>query len=239
MKEVIVSKINNLFDQWSSDIPFACKKGCTACCTQNVSVSGVEARIILDKIAQEGRQQWFVEKLMNTGDITGPSLTTNEFAKACMEGKDVDPGGNNNLSPCPFLEEGQCAIYETRPFGCRCFSSTETCSPQTAAITPEYYLTASTVIYQLIEHLDQGEYWGNMFDLLRVYCSLHGSPIKHDELNLESNLIKKAQGKLLRATPLPGLLFTEEDQKHIGPLLDSIFTAQVNNKTIEDALNGK
>ncbi|WP_041277550.1 hypothetical protein [Desulfotalea psychrophila] len=48
-----------------------------------------------------------------------------------------------------------------------------------------------------------------------------------------------ARLRTLTAKPLTGFLLTEEDLQVAGPLLQSIFSTKVDEKSIEDILNGK
>jgi uncharacterized protein len=64
-----------------------CKKGCSLCCYNEVSVSLLEAE--------------YIEK--HTGIKQSVNLDINDF-----------PG-----TPCPFLDNSACSIYEHRPFVCR------------------------------------------------------------------------------------------------------------------------
>ena len=91
---------------------------------------------------------------------------------------------------------------------------------------------------QLIEHLGQKEYWGNMADVLLALCDI---PInsKIAEKLVDPSRIMQARLRTHSARPLPGFLFTEEDEMKIRPLLQSIFTTEIGGKSIEDILNGK
>lgn len=84
----------------------ACKKGCSACCQMNITVSSMEAESIA---AATGRPAAIV-----TETIAHPQ---EEFI------------GN----PCPFLRANECSIYDHRPLACRKHSSYFTtekwCSP--------------------------------------------------------------------------------------------------------------
>jgi uncharacterized protein len=71
----------------------ACRKGCSHCCHISVLISGQEAELIGEKIG--------VKPAKVKGN-TGP--------------RDIEAGYHN---PCPFLKDGACSIYESRPFVCR------------------------------------------------------------------------------------------------------------------------
>jgi Fe-S-cluster containining protein len=76
----------------------ACDKGCSHCCHQPVMMSLSEARYI--------------------GAMTGKTVTTPaEFT--------LEPAKQYSGVACPFLVQGQCSIYEHRPYTCRLHFSLE------------------------------------------------------------------------------------------------------------------
>ncbi len=173
LKEDILQIIYEAFAEWSAGFSFACTRGCAACCTQNVTMTAVEGEVVHRLIRENDREGWLAGKLQAKGKTERPRMTTNDFAGACLgKGEDVQSEQSGNMSPCPFLEHGCCQIYEVRPFSCRCFASKQRCLAGTSALLPEYYLSASTAVMQIIEHLGQGEYWGNMLDVLSALCDL-------------------------------------------------------------------
>lgn len=72
-----------------------CKRGCSWCCRVPVTVSAVEMQYIHDTLGIEA----------------------NHLLKGYH--KELEPDG----TPCPFLKDGECSIYESRPFNCRVFAS--------------------------------------------------------------------------------------------------------------------
>lgn len=71
----------------------ACKKGCNFCCHQSIQISSLEASYIAS----------------NTG-VRPVALTAPIYR---------DPLGFSGKTPCPFLKQGECSIYEFRPLICR------------------------------------------------------------------------------------------------------------------------
>lgn len=71
----------------------ACKKGCAFCCHQSIQLSSMEAGYIAS----------------NTG-IQPVALSAPIYR---------DPLGFSEKTPCPFLKQGACSIYEFRPLICR------------------------------------------------------------------------------------------------------------------------
>lgn len=236
MKRQILSTIYDIFDQWNNHLDKACHKGCSRCCTQNVTITAVEGEAILRYILAEDMSLWLAEKLASSRAHQPPKMTTNDFASACLTGKDVAPDDHQNLSVCPFLEKNICKIYPVRPFGCRLFISQKTCSAIQPALVSDYYFEAATAVNQLIEHLGQKEYWGNMLDVLPALLDI--SEFRQIAEHLDSSQIMLARMQTLTAKPLPGFLISEEHQRDVSPLLESIFAAKVEGKRVEDILNG-
>lgn len=237
MKQQILHTIYDIFDQWNSEPGVTCRKGCSYCCTQNVTITALEAESILRFIVAEGMSGWLAEKLSCPPSHQPPKMTTNDFAKACLEGREVDPGDQQNLSICPFLENNLCRIYPVRPFGCRLFISTRTCSALHPARISDAYFEAATAVSQLLEHLGQKEYWGNMLDVLPALLDIREFEEIAGQLN--STLSMHARLQTLTAKPLPGFLLSEEHAEKVSPLLQKIFDTEVNGKRVEDILNGQ
>ena len=71
----------------------ACKMGCAYCCHQAVDISRLEAEFIQDKTG------------IMYAQVSNPPLR--------------DPLTFSEKTPCPFLKQGVCSIYEYRPLICR------------------------------------------------------------------------------------------------------------------------
>ena len=237
LKEVVLHSIYEAFAEWSAGFSFVCTKNCAACCTQNVSMTAVEGEVIHRLIRENGREGWLAEKLQAKGEIKRPWMTTNDFAGACLQGEDVQSEEYGNMSSCPFLENGCCQIYAVRPFSCRCFASEQRCFSGTSALLPEYYLSASTAVMQIIEHLGQGEYWGNMLDVLSALCDLPEN--RNYATLLPASFANQSRVQVIKAKPLPGFLLLDEEMGKIAPLLEAIFTRKVGETTVESILNGR
>ena len=236
LKEEILLGIYKTFAQWSDEVT-VCKKGCAACCTQNVLVTAVEGELIHRWIREQGKAEWFAGILLQKGLTRKPELTTNGFAASCLEGNNVNPGSYGNSDACPFLESDGCSIYEVRPFSCRCFISSVPCGPGVPAVIGETYLSASSAVMQIIEHLGQGEYLGNLFDVLLALTDL---PENRKYLSLlPASSADQGRANVTKALPLPGFLLLEEEMEKVGPLLEGIFTCKVGERTIEQILNNR
>lgn len=236
MKSTILKTIYGVFADWSRSLPAVCNQGCSACCTQNVTITAIEGEEILRFVTAENMAPWLAEKLAQPRTHQSAEMTTNDFAAACLEGRETDPSVHHNTFPCPFLEENSCRIYPVRPFGCRLFASTKKCSSTQPALVPDYYFEAATAVTQLVEHLGQKEYWGNMLDILPALLDIN--EFREIGTRLDQTLIIKARLRTLTAKPLPGFLLSDEDGGKVTQLLETIFSAEVKGKRLEDILNG-
>lgn len=106
-----------------------CRAGCDACCRQLIVVSPLEARPIAAFVAQRpelaaraaARIDGWKDRLGGDPDL---AERFREFDAAegylpSREGGALEAAYWRAQIPCPFLEEGRCAIYPVRPFSCR------------------------------------------------------------------------------------------------------------------------
>ena len=236
LKEDVLTGIYDEFEKWNRERN-VCKKGCAACCTQNVLITAVEGDLIHRYIREQGKEEWMAEKLQEKGKSKKVLITTNSFAKSCLQGDDVVPESYGNEDPCPFLEDNCCTIYAVRPFSCRCFISEVVCGPDVPAVIGESYLSASSAVMQIVEHLGQGEYLGNMCDVLLALSDL---PENRALMRLlPPSFADQARANVTKALPLPGFLLVEEEMEKVQPLLEAIFNHPVGERTIEQILNNR
>ena len=236
MKETLLHKIYEIFADWSRHLPVVCTLGCSACCTQNVTITATEGEEILRFVIAENLTPWLGEKLAQPRSHRSATMTTNDFARACLECQETDPGDNDNSSPCPFLEENSCRIYPVRPFACRLFASTKRCSSTQPALIPDYYFEAAVAVTQLVEHLGQREYWGNMLDVLPSLLDIN--EFREIGAYVDQTQIIAARLRTLSAQPLPGFLLSDDNGDKVTQLLEAIFFAEVQGKRLEDIFNG-
>lgn len=232
----VLGIIYDTFADWTAGEQWACGKGCSSCCTQNVAITAAEGTKILDFVREHNMEEWLVERLQ--GDISPhrPHYTINTLAKACLEGREIAEEQRPGSLPCPFLTDGSCAIYMVRPFACRCFLSLHTCSPARPALISAEYLAAATAINQIIEHLGQRGYWGNMLDVLPALLKSSGPMAMRFREGAAA--VTAARGHTLRSQPLPGFMLEADDHARVAPLLENIFAATIDGQTVEDILNG-
>lgn len=168
----------------------------------------LEGEVILDTIRRLGREKWLLDKLAEI--IPGksrPLMTTNQFAEFCLKQIEVDSDNFSSwdFSPCIFLADGSCSIYQVRPFGCRSFGSLVKCRPEGRAEIAPIHLTVNTVFSQVIEHFNSDTgYWSVMTDIL--HSLTHRDTIKPEDF-------------LLLARPLPGFLLDPREKDRVLSLL--------------------
>ncbi len=207
-----LNQIYVLYNNFSKGLSMACRRGCSLCCTQNVTMTTLEGRRIteylrcnddealLSLVHATVRSRWY-----------RPTMTTNDFALLCLKGEHP-PEEQNNYSgiACRFLSNSECVIYDARPFGCRCFFSTQACATEACAVIDPFLLTVNTVFLQFIEHIDTGGFFGNLNDVLALLTS-------GDRNHLFNNLAHLRT--LSRNRSIPGLLITPEHQERMEPIL--------------------
>ncbi len=236
MREQILEIIFERFDNWSTQFGFACNKGCAVCCTTDVSITAPEGELILDHILTFHTIQWLTDKLNIPPVQRSLFQTTNDYAKACLEGRESEGEEIRQGGICAFLEDNCCSIYPARPFSCRCFASTVCCRQEESALLPPEYISAATAVSQIIEHVGQFGLWGAMIDVLTLQAAAAGylSPAGRFAENLSV-----ARGNCLTAQPLPGFLIEEKHAEKVTDLLKDIFSARLDGRTVENILNNR
>jgi Fe-S-cluster containining protein len=182
------------------------------CCTQNVAMTTLEGRRIIQYLNLNDQKTLLsLDRRTPHGESYRPAITTNEFALLCYEGEEP-PQEQNNYSgvACCFLSNDECVIHDTRPFGCRCFFSTQACKTEACAVIDPFLLTVNTVFLQFIEHIDTGGFFGNLNDVLALLASGDQNKLPNNSVHLRT---------LARNRTIPGLLIPPEHQEHMGPIL--------------------
>ncbi|MDA8165681.1 MAG: YkgJ family cysteine cluster protein [Desulfobacteraceae bacterium] len=219
-KKEALLRIYSWHEAWGCRFSMACRRGCSSCCTRSVTVTGLEAAVLREHLAETGRTGLLAALPSLAADNHRPRTTTNELAAACLQEIESDGEPESwNFDSCPFLADQVCTIYPARPFGCRAFASLVPCADAGTAEVPPLLLTINTVLLQLIEHLDQGGIWGNLLDVLAV------------DLETKTN----GQGPLT-CRPCPGFLIPPEEQEEIDALLRALFRELVGRTTLGELL---
>ena len=103
----------------------ACRAGCTWCCYFTVDVRAAEVFSILDFVEQSFT---LAEKAQVYAQVRANSARLRKL----REGERV----TRNLK-CPFLREGRCSIYATRPQSCRNYHATNVAGCQQSYEEPD------------------------------------------------------------------------------------------------------
>lgn len=185
-------------------------------------MSSLEGEVLIERLSKQGCLEQIAALLASApaADV----MTTNNFAARCLAGKEsVFPDFPWHLEPCLFLNEKLCTVYEARPFGCRGFLSQERCDLAGTAVVPPELLTLNTMMMQIIEHFDQGNFWGNMEDVLAAHL-------------LDSHKKSGDRGHCLpRAEPLPGFLIPPSEQEFARRFLAALSRAGIGVGNSEQA----
>ena len=183
------------------------------CCTQHVTMTTLEGRLIMRHLAVTAQKVPSLAAAPATlqSQRYSPPITTNAFALLCFKGEDPPEEQNGQSGmPCRFLSDNECIIYDARPFGCRCFFSTQPCKKEACAVVEPFLLTVNTVFLQFIEHTDRGGFFGNLNDVLAFLKSAHQHGCQNSSIRSQ---------RLSGNKPIPGLLVPPEHHKRMEPFL--------------------
>ncbi|KJS29427.1 MAG: hypothetical protein VR64_19765 [Desulfatitalea sp. BRH_c12] len=165
----ILQNLYALYDRFCAEFAAACHKGCAHCCTANVTLTTLEASLIIDYWSCPGQPGAPLDALRATvaRPHFQPILTINQVAEYCVRGLDIpDEAADPSAGPCPLLKDRLCSIYSVRPFGCRAMHSQSDCAGEGAAEMPEWLLAANNLMLQYVEGLDAQGVTGNLSALL-------------------------------------------------------------------------
>lgn len=230
LREKIMTTLFEIYEQETANLSYACKKGCSTCCTQSVTVTATEGQMIIEFLKEQDRIEELHEILKQNETRYIPAHTPNRIAALYHEKKEVK-GDDWDLTPCCFLDNNCCSIYPVRPFACRCFGSTVQCDLNHSAEQPSWLITLNTVMMQVVEHVGQGEYWGNMMDIL-LELSSQSRYIGRQWQGEGANKVDRARFRLLTAEPVSNFIVPPEDEEKISQLLKQISGTEVYKNTI-------
>ena len=172
-KLAALDRIYDIYDSFCGGLDVACEKTCAHCCTTNVSLTTLEACKIVDHLREAGKLDTLsVLENMTAMPRYQPQISTNRLAELyAAEAKVPEEEVSATSFECPLLSDNLCAIYDLRPFGCRCFVSRKNCAETGYADIDDFTASVNTVFLQTIEHLDAEGCSGNLIDVLRVMAS--------------------------------------------------------------------
>ncbi|MFO7988913.1 MAG: YkgJ family cysteine cluster protein [Thermodesulfobacteriota bacterium] len=214
-----LNDIYELYDRIIGSTALACGPGCAGCCTCNVILTSLEARMITDRLASPRRE------ILHAAITHGfpvkryiPKMSTNRFARLCMEDADLPEEENDPAwGKCPLLENDLCTIYDVRPFGCRAMVSESYCRDTGSAQMPSWVLTVNNLFLQAIEHLDQDGYFGNLSDMLLL--TLSENAVTGQE---HQNHGRKNRGLFVKNEPINCLMIPPEHRAQMAPVVRNL-----------------
>jgi len=221
IQKQLLLTLYDAFDAWVGSITFACRKGCSICCTSSVTMTTLEGDRIMTFLAEKDRLSELATLAFEPTPNRKARFTTNSFAAAYLSGKSLKGAENWDLRPCPFLTKESCSIYPVRPFGCQVFASLEPCSsrgmkgmPPHAKMPPGYFGGAA-VLLQCIEHLDFGGRWGSMVELL--------AGLNNGQIDISG----------LPTMPIPGFLIEPYERIRVEPLLKDLLARKIQKHSVK------
>jgi Fe-S-cluster containining protein len=212
----VLEKIYKIYDDFSAGLNLACKKGCSHCCTQNVTMTTLEGFKVVEGILGKERCGLFgrVKESGKAGFM--PRITINEMAQICSEDKELPEEELTEGGQCPLLTDGECSVHEQRPFACRCFVSSLDCAESGSAVVDDFVVTVNNIFMQVIEHADSGRFSGNLSDVLQFLESAENRE------NLMSGQIRNPPPGLIKNHPLKILMIPPEHREKAEPILDAL-----------------
>lgn len=219
-RRALLERICRLYDAFIQSYPVACQRGCTACCTRNVTLTSLEARSILEHLQDAARRD-LLERFVANRDYPcfQPFLSLNAVADRLESGEDIpEESADAGQGNCPLLEGGACTIYPFRPFMCRSMVSETPCRELGHAAIKPFALTLAHVLMQYIEHLDVQGFSGNIRDVFLKLAETDGSLLPAE---LPSPAFSP---RIVLNRPLRRLMVPPEHREQIQRLLTPLFT---------------
>ncbi|MEN8140950.1 MAG: YkgJ family cysteine cluster protein [Thermodesulfobacteriota bacterium] len=243
LKEKTLEAIFTAFAAWQSRQELACARGCSTCCSQQVEITALEGDMIMAHVREEQGQGWLAGLLEQERETSAAPPTHNGYAQAYLAGEELADDERHTpllLAPCPFLlaADSSCAIYPARPMACRVMGSTTRCKAEESATMTPAMIAGGGVALQIVEHLGQGEYWGNMLDVLLALGDQQENG-KMAQALAEPNIMNHARARLRPALPVPGFIIADEERGEVEQLMGAIFATEVEGRKVEDILNGR
>lgn len=192
-------------------------------------MTSLEGALIYDCLVLNKKRDLLAKISKRDQPLAVPRHTTNEFARYCFEEKEIEDNELCDLSPCLFLVDNICTIYPVRPFGCRSFVSTKQCDKENAAEIFPSIITVNSLVMQVLEHIDQGNPWGNMVSVLKGIIVMPG----FSESQLQTETDKQ---HLLISQANPGFLIPPEDRQVAEGFLQALFAVKIGERTLGQTL---
>lgn len=206
-------------EQWHGSLHgISCQRGCSTCCTSQVTATEVEAALIHEHLIVHEISH---PHLQLSPNCPAAAYTTNEFAEACLKGIELKEIGEGAFPPiqekCSFLDSAEeCSIYQVRPLMCRLFISLSPCHSIGSATIPEELLTINVALQQILEHICAGHRWGSLTALMERFT--------------RKNETMQASEALRICRTLPGFLIQPGELEAVNQQMQSLFSMSKDGK---------
>jgi Fe-S-cluster containining protein len=223
-KLTALDRILAVYDRFCSALDVACQKSCAHCCTANVTVTTLEGYKIVNHLIQAER----LDTINGFETVAAarryqPRISTNRMAELYAAGAKVpQEAAATEWEECPLLTENLCAIYDWRPFGCRCFFSRTHCAQTGYADIDDFTASVNTVFLQTLEHLDEDGCTGNLLDVLQVMVS------GDNRWAYEKQALNCGKHGLIENWPLKVLMIPPEHRNRMEPILQQLRNIRLN-----------
>jgi hypothetical protein len=214
----LLDQLYAIYGEFIRQRPLACSKGCSQCCTCNLTVTTLEAEYLRRRLAPEQHGE-VIRRLVAMADRPRyrPAVTLNRLADICAKGGDPPEEANDpHWGACPLLSDDLCPLYDLRPFGCRCMVSRHDCRKTGYAEIDPLVLTVNDLFLQHIEHIDAKGYSGNFSDILRFLHKPEAAASYR-----QGQLGAPPEG-LLANQPLFTLMIPPEHREAVAPVFKAI-----------------
>jgi hypothetical protein len=214
----LLGQLYAIYGEFIRQQPLACTKGCSQCCTCNLTITTLEGEYLRRRFTPDQRSR-VIQRLVSVADRPRyrPTLTLNRLADICARGEEPPEEENDpDWGVCPLLRDDLCPLYNLRPFGCRCMVSRQDCRKTGYAEIDPLVLTVNDLFLQHIEHIDAKGYSGNFSDIL-LFLDQPESEVRYHQ----GQLGRPPEG-LLANQPLFTLMIPPEHREAVAPILKKI-----------------
>ncbi len=210
-----LEQIYRVLDDTLDSRDLACHRGCSACCTQNVTMTTLEGYRVLAHLDPAVAGTLFKRlaalKIESRFQL---DFTLNEQAlQFTGDDSDAEDPDLSDIGICPLLIDDICLIYADRPLACRTMVSTHDCRSTGYAAMDPFLLSVGNVFLQFTEHIDQNGLTGNLIDVLQHLSDLS------TRRQYESGKTMEPKSGLPVNHPLSVLMVPPEHRQKISPIL--------------------
>ncbi|MBU3936963.1 MAG: hypothetical protein KKD53_05485, partial [Proteobacteria bacterium] len=90
IQQLLLTALYAAFAEWAEKFAFACRKGCSTCCTRSVTMTSLEGDEIMTFLAAGNRLSELAAPAFQTTVNLASQCTTNTFVAAHLRGESVE-----------------------------------------------------------------------------------------------------------------------------------------------------